>query len=255
MALLILKEWIPKSGTFLNLGLPELVFLKAALQTPQKVPELLPGPGTPFINIQMPVFGSHKSMQVVRAGIHPSAGQNHGAAIPINIPAAWDLLSSSGSCLASLQSSQFSLLAELHPQAAPADAHRSAASTTELWTQQESPSQKGVTSLSACSSQQSCFPAGTSFWQIHYIHNPFMSVKSYKRRAAEHKAALKTFGSATHLSLGVLPKCFECLFKLGFFFHQIFALILTVLKTLFLLANFILQLFKLGRETKVFKCT
>lgn len=76
---------------------------------------MLPGPGTPFTNIQMPVFGSHKSMQVVRAGIHPSAGQNHGAAIPINIPAAWDLLSASGSCLASLQSSEFSLLAELHP--------------------------------------------------------------------------------------------------------------------------------------------
>lgn len=88
------------------------------------------------------------------------------------------------------------------------------------------------------------------------LHSQSLHVcKILQKESSRAQSSIKTFGSATHLSLGVLPKCFKCLFKLGFFFHQIFALILTVLKTLFLLANFILQLLKLGRETKVLKCT
>lgn len=219
----------------------------------------------------MPVFGSHKQMQVATAGTHPSAGQNYGAGpkaagIPINtltllhtLPAVWDLFSSFGRCLASLQSSQCFLLAELHPPSSSSRCPRKPQERSQKHHKALNPPRKPQPEMSHVSHWLQ-LPAKLFSCRNLLLANPLHLQSLYvckilEKETSRAQNSIKTSGSTTHLSLGVLSKCFKCLFKLCFFFHQIFTLILTVLKTLFLLANFILQFFKLRRETKVLKCT
>lgn len=207
---------------------------------------------------------------MVIPGTHPSTGQNYGAGpkaagIPINIPtlvhalpAAWDLFSSSGRCLAFLQSSQFSLLAELHP---PSNFSRCPQKPQEHYKHHKAVNPPGkpqpeMSHVSHWLQLSAKLFSCRNLLLANPLHLQSLYVcKILQKETSRAQSNIKTFGSATHLSLRVLSKCFKCLFKLCFFFHQIFILILTVLKTLFLLANFILQLFKLGRKTKVLKCT
>lgn len=219
----------------------------------------------------MPVVGSHKSIQV---GLQQEAIPVQGRIMELDprllefssilqhysehCPAAWDLFSCSGRCLASLQSSQFSFLAELCP---PSNSSRCPRKPQERYEHHKAPNPpvKPQPEMSHVSHWLQLSEKLFSCRNV-LLANPLRLQSLYvckilQKETSRAQSSTKTFGSATHLSLGVLSKCFKCLFKLCFFFHQIFTLILTVLKTLFLLANFILQLFKLGRETKVLKCT
>lgn len=163
-----------------------------------------------------------------------------------------------GGGLASLQSSRFSLLAELHP---PSISSRCPQKPKERYKHHKAlnPPRKPQPEMShVCHWPQ--LSAKLFSCRNLLLANPLHLQSLYvckilQKETSRAQSNIKTFGSATHLSLRVLSKCFEHLFKLCFFFHQIFTLILTVLKTLFLLAHFILQLFKLGRETEILKCT
>lgn len=151
----------------------------------------------------MSVFGSHKSIQVLTAGAPPVQGRVMELDLgllefPSVLQHHSNITPSTASCLGPAPFLwEVSGLPPKLPIFSPGWAAPSSKQPHEAVGVLQSSEATGkpqaeMSHVSHCLQLPAkLFSCRNSFWQIHCISNPFMPVKPSKRRAAEHKAAVK----------------------------------------------------------------
>lgn len=180
----ILKDSIPQSGTSRTLS-----------QSSQKVPASIrysfyKNSGASFWQPQTNPGGHSRNPFQSRAGFWNWNSHQY----PKNTPSTAQLPGSCspplGGVWLSSKAPNFLSWLSYTLQVTPADTHGSHGSAAN--TTRKGPARNESRLSLAAALSKSCYPAGTSsFWQIHYVSNPFMSIKSSKGRPAGHKAAGK----------------------------------------------------------------